>query len=76
MNAVVINNRNEIIGTIFADASVKEIEYAGAVALGGGPVNVSLRRVSRSKANLARAAKREDCCMTRHEHNDRVFYTA
>lgn len=76
MNAVVINSRNEIIGTIAADTGIKEVEFAGAIALGGDPVNVKTCRVSRSKANLARAAKMDFCGMTRHEKNGRVFYTA
>lgn len=76
MNAVVINSRNEIIGTIAADSAVKEIEFAGAIALGGDPVNVKKHRVSRSKANMARAARMDFCALSRHEKNGRVFYTA
>ena len=78
MNAVVINKRNEIIGAIAADASVKEVEFAGAIALGGDPVNVKTFRVSRSKANMARAAKMDFDALhlARHEKNGRVFYTA
>lgn len=75
MNAVVINNRNEIIGTIEADAGIKEIEFAGAIALGGDPVNVKTHRISHSKANLERVAKMEFCGLSRHEKNGRVFYT-
>lgn len=76
MNAVVINSRNEIIGTINADVAVSEVEFAGGIALSGDPVNVKTHRVSRSKANLGRAARMDFCGLSRHEKHGRVFYTA
>jgi len=74
MNAVVINRQNDIIGTVSTEA--REVEVAGAVTIDGTPVNVRTYRVSRSKANIARAARMWDCSsLISNEHNGRVFYT-
>jgi hypothetical protein len=75
MNAVVINSSNDIIFTT-VDTDAREIEVAGAITIDGAPVNVRTHRVSRSKANLAKAARMDYRGLTRHSHNGRVFYTA
>lgn len=73
MNAVVISNQNaEVIYTVSTDA--KEIEFAGAVAADGSPVNVSTHRVSRSKVNLAEADKRGVGGLVQRAYNGSVFY--
>ena len=74
MKSVVINSRNQVIHTVDTDA--REVVIAGAVARDGAPVNTHTHRVSRSKVNLAKAARMDYCGLVRREHNDQVFYTA
>lgn len=74
MNAVIINNKNDIIATV-SGFEGREIEVAGAITIDGAPVNVRTYRVSRSKANIERA--RNSCAgsAVKHTHMNRVFFT-
>jgi hypothetical protein len=72
MQNAILNTRNEIIG--YTDVDSREIEIAGAVALGGAPVNRRTYRVSKSKANRAKLCVEMPVAVS-HEHNGVVFYT-
>ncbi|MFT0139006.1 hypothetical protein ACEK07_22955 [Alcanivoracaceae bacterium MT1] len=74
MNAAILNDRNEVVFSADVAEGVREIEVAGAIDINGYPVNRKTYRVSRSRRNLAKAA-REDLLAER-TYGDLVFYTA
>ncbi len=76
MKALVINSQNDILFSVDVAEDVREIEVAGALTIDGAPVNRRTYRVTRSKANFARAARMEVDTLIRHSYNGLEFYTA
>ena len=74
MQVAVINTQNEIIYLADLADDIKAIEVAGAITIDGAPVNRHTYKVSRSKANLARAARMDLDLLTKHTYNGFDFY--
>ncbi|WP_133178995.1 hypothetical protein [Shewanella decolorationis] len=56
MKAALLNRNGAVIGEVFeAPEKGNTIEIAGAFTIDGSPVNVKKFKISRSKANLAKA---------------------
>ena len=75
INAVIINNQNDIIGLLDETTTSKEIRVAGAIAIDGAPVNVNVYRVSTSKKNLARSLRTAAEFVSRHQYRGQEFVT-
>ncbi|WP_338807142.1 hypothetical protein V8U11_09245 [Pseudomonas chlororaphis] len=74
MKAVVINSQNEIIAEVELSENAREVEVAGTVTIEGAPVNRRTYTVSRSKANLARAARMDLDTLTKRTYKGSDFY--
>ena len=60
VRSALLNSKGIVIGEVFGSpATGNTIEVAGAFTADGDPVNVKTYKISRSKANLAKAEKKQ-----------------